>query len=129
MTIFNTSELSIAIKELELKKKQQDKELIEQFTKTYESIKPVNLINRIITDTANKPGVVDNILNFSIGVGAGLATKKMYVGKSNSIFKKIIGSAIEYGVTNLVTANGGFIKQKGMELLLNFFNKNKANKK
>jgi len=45
------------------------------------------------------------------------------MGKSPSLFKKIIGGAIEFGVANLVATHTDDIKQFGSSLIHKFFSK------
>lgn len=120
MAIKTTANLAKAIQAIEAKRVEQKEGLVKEFNKTIESFDPVNLLKDTINQVTNSPGVKDNILNFSIGIGAGLATKKLLIGKPDSLLKKIIGGAVEFGVTNLVATNGGFIKAKGIQLLSQF---------
>ncbi len=50
-----------------------------------------------------------------------MITKKLLVGKSPSIFKKILGGAIEFGVANIVAKNTDKIKAYGTALVNNIF--------
>ncbi len=125
MAIKTTAHLASAIQTMEAKKLEQEEGLTKQFAKTYESLNPVNIIKNTINEVANTPGVKDNLLNFSVGIGTGIITKKLMIGKSDSLLKKIIGGAIEFGVANLVTGNAGFIREKGMQALSNFIKRKK----
>ncbi len=125
MAIKTTAHLASAIQTMETKKLEQEEGLTKQFTKTYESLNPVNIIKNTINEVANTPGVKDNLLNFSVGIGTGIITKKLMIGKSDSLLKKIIGGAIEFGVANLVTGNAGFIREKGMQALSYFIKRKK----
>jgi hypothetical protein len=117
---------SIAV--LELKKKEQEQDLIVHFKKTKESLKPLNLIKNGFKGMINSPDVKDNLLNASMGMGAGIASKKILFGRSSGIIKNVVGSAVELAVANLVSSKGNFIKEKGMQLISYLIAKRKEQK-
>ena len=124
MKITNSGELDAAILELEQRRKFQETALIDQFNTTYQSLRPVNLIKGAIADIAGSEEIRDKVINAAIGVGTGFLTKKILMGKSNSIFKKILGGAMEFGVANIVANHTDDIKNFGSSLFNKFFSKN-----
>jgi hypothetical protein len=126
MEITNSSELKEAIKFLENQKSIQKERLTEQFHVAYESLKPINILKNSINKVVNAPGVTDNIIDTSISVGAGLLSKKLLIGKSAGIVKKILGLALEFGVTGLVSKNSDSIKSGSMNLLSKIFKSKKS---
>jgi hypothetical protein len=121
MKITTASQLDFAILQLEQKRTIQEKDLVEHFNTTYQSLRPLNLIKGAIEDIAGSPEIRDNVINAAIGVGTGFVTKKLLVGKSDSLFKKILGGAIEFGVANIVAKNTDAIKAYGTGLINRFF--------
>lgn len=124
MKITTASQLDAAILELEQKKDFQEKALVDQFNITYQSLRPLNLVKNAIEDIAGSPEIRDNVLNAAIGVGTGFVTKKLLLGKSNSLFKKILGGALEFGVANIVAKNSDRIKEVGSSLFNRLFHRN-----
>ena len=127
MEINNSAELKEAIKLLEKQKSIQKERLTEQFHIAYESLKPINILKNSLNKVVNSPGVSDNIIDTSISVGAGLLSKKLLIGKSAGVVKKILGLALEFGVAGLVSKNSDAIKSGGLSLLGKFFKSKKLN--
>ncbi len=127
MEINNSSELKEAIKLLEKQKSIQKERLTEQFHIAYESLKPINILKNSLNKVVNSPGVSDNIIDTSISVGAGLLSKKLLIGKSAGIVKKILGLALEFGVAGLVSKNSDAIKSSSLNLLGKIFKSKKSN--
>lgn len=121
MKITTASQLDAAILQLEQQKDWQEKDLIDHFKKTKESLSPMNLVKSGIEELTGSPEIRDNVFNAAIGVGTGFVTKKLLVGKSDSLFKKILGGAVEFGVANLVAKNSDKIKSAGAALLHKIF--------
>ena len=124
MKITTASQLDLAILELEQRRTIQEKDLIEHFNFTYQSFRPLNLIKNAIEDIAGSPEIRDNVINAAVGVGTGFVTKKLLVGKSPSLFKKILGGAVEFVVANVVAKHTDDIKAYGTGFINRFF-KNK----
>lgn len=116
MKIKTAKDLQIAILELENKKLIQERELRFQFGQVYQKLKPSTIVNSILNEISVTPGTKKNLLNTIIGLGAGFLSKKILIGKSNNFFKKIFGTAFEYGVANMVTQNIEKIKTVATEL-------------
>ena len=127
MEINNSAELKEAIKLLEKQKSIQKERLTEQFHIAYQSLKPINILKNSLNKVVNSPGVSDNIIDTSISLGAGLLSKKLLIGKSAGIVKKILGLALEFGVAGLVSKNSDTIKSGGLSLLGKIFKSKKSN--
>lgn len=122
MEIKNVSNLHAAIDKLKLKEKIQKELLVENFHTTYEGFKPANLIKKSIFKLLHMPEVKQNLVNTTVGLGAGLLSKKILIGKSSNFFKRMLGMAIEFGVAGLITKNSEAIKSKGIKILNNLVN-------
>jgi hypothetical protein len=123
--ITTTEELRKAILLLEIKQANEGKLLKEQFSVTYESLKPVNLIKNTFSELITAPDLKGNLLNAVISLTAGYLTKKTIVGQSHNPIKTIIGSLLQMGVSNLVAKNADGIKSSVSDLINNFLNRNK----
>lgn len=107
-----------AIIELEKKRAYEGILLKEQFIFTYESMKPANLIRSAIQDIASSSELKANLLNTTVGLATGYISKKIFVGGSDNPIKKILGTALMFGISNLVSKNPETIKSLGVQ----FFN-------
>ncbi len=94
-----------AILQLESKQAEEAKMLKKQFHLVYESIKPVNLIKNAFKEVAQSQDLKKNILNTSVGLAAGYVSKKLFERSSNNPVKKLLGSVLMFGVTNIVAKN------------------------
>ena len=110
-TINSTSELTEAILLLETRQADQGIQLREQFNLTYESLKPLNLIKSTFREAASSRELKDNIINTGTGLVAGYLSKKLFEGVSHS------GSALMFGITNMVSRNPETIKSLGQKFL------------
>jgi len=127
MEIKNSSELKEAIKLLEKQKSIQKDRITEEFHIAYESLKPINILKNSLNKAFNSPVVSDKVIDTSISVGAGLLSKKILIGKSAGIIKKVLGILLEFGVAGLVSKNSDAIKLGGLNLLGKIFKSKKSN--
>jgi hypothetical protein len=116
-TINSTRELAEAISLLETRQAEQGILLREQFHLTYDSLKPLNLIKSTLREAAISGELKDNIMNTSVGLAAGYISKKVFEGVSNNPLKKLLGSALMFVITNIVTRNPETIKFLGHKFL------------
>ncbi len=94
--------LNKAIQELKTKQVSEIVLLKAQFEKTYESLKPLNLIKNTINEVATSPDLRKNITNNAIGLATGYLSKKFLLGSTHNPFKKILGTILEFGIANFV---------------------------
>jgi len=123
--ITSQSALKLAILLLEQRQEEEGRILKEQFKLTYNSLKPANILLGAIKDLSSSTLLKDNILNSSVSLGAGYASKMLFQGIVSSPIKKILGSALMFGVTKLVSNNPNFIKTLEMGFLKIFGTKSK----
>ena len=122
--IINTAQLKEAIATLETHATIKKSVMVEQFHQTYDSLKPANLIRNAFEDLVDVPGIADNFIGSSIGLGAGVLSKKILVGKPTNIFKRILGTAIELIVAKTVSKNSDGITSKALGLIKKIVNNN-----
>ncbi|MFH2144171.1 MAG: hypothetical protein ABIJ97_17220 [Bacteroidota bacterium] len=121
--ITTTTELKKAIQVLEIEQAIQGQLFIDQFNLTYESLKPINLIKSTIKEISSSPILVDNLL----GVASGYLTKKIIVGGSENIIRKLIGTVLQVGVSKLVSRHPESIKSVGQFIYQQIFSKKETN--
>jgi hypothetical protein len=96
------NDLEARILELEKVQDQQMAELKLSAVGLVESFSPSNMLKSALKDVAQSPELRNNVINTAIGVGAGFIGRKLYVGNSRNIFKKITGAAVQFLIANFV---------------------------
>jgi hypothetical protein len=125
-SITSSKELKNAIRLLEAENSIKQEALKEQFYITYESLKPVNLLRRTIHDISSSPDLIDTFLGSSMGLASGYISKKILVGSSNSSFRKILGTLVQLGISNVVSRNSESIKSFIQKVLKHFLDRREA---
>jgi len=126
-TITSITDLKTAIQVLEFEQEIKKQKLNDQLLLIHESLKPVNLIKSTLSEVASSPYLIDNMLGASVGLASGYLSRKLVVSGSHNIFRKLLGSVIQFGVTNVVAQNTDPIKSIGQYIFQHFLRK-KENK-
>ena len=122
-TITSVAGLKNSILLLEAEQSIKGQLLKDQVFLTYESLKPVNLIKHTLKEISSSPYLIDNISGSAMGLLSGFLSRKIFVGTSGNLIKKLIGSVLQFGVTNIVAQNSDVIKSVGQTVLHHFFRK------
>jgi len=125
--ITTTDELKNAIQILEFDQQIREQQLKEQVYLTVESLKPVNLIKSTLHEVASSPYLIDNILGATMGLASGYISRKLVVGGSHNIIKKLFGTILQFGVTNVVAQHTDPIKSVGQFIYQHFLKKKEVN--
>ncbi len=112
-TLSSYSSLKNSIKLLEEEQLLKRELLKEQLNVSFESLKPLNLFSSALKEVSSSPDLRNNILGSVIGLASGFLTKRLIVGTSGNVFRKLIGSFIQLGVTNIVAKHPEAIKAVG----------------
>lgn len=126
-TITSAAELKIAIQQLELERAIQGELLKEHFFLIVDTFTPASIIKRALNDIATSPYLIDNIIGSSMGIVTGYLSKLVTVGTSNNIFRKLLGSVLQFGVTNIVSQHPEVFKSVGQFLMEQIFHKKDNN--
>ena len=130
MAITSAKELKQQIAELEARKIIQQENLKEAFADKLESLKPVNLVKTAFMNLSTSSDLKDSVIDHTLGLTAGLLSKKILVGSSKNPIQKMLGSAIQLGVAKYVSDNADVIKGATVSIFNRFFHKKeKGNKK
>ncbi len=114
MRLITTSEeLNAAIQELELQRGDELILLKEQFNKTREDFKLINIIKGSLKHAVASPDLKTDVINAAIGFTTGVIAKKLMIGKTINPFKKLLGVIVEMAVANKVVKNADGIKSAG----------------
>lgn len=117
MNISNHSQLKDAMHYLKIKSETQKTELRIHFKETMDALKPVNLLKSSVKDIAESPGIATAAIGTTVAIGAAVLSKKMIVGKSANIFKRLLGTVVEFAVARSITNNSDVIATRGIQLL------------
>ena len=127
--ITSVAELKSAIELLEVEHALKGQLLKEQLYLTYESLKPINVLKRTLKELTSSPYLIDNIPGTIMGLASGYLSKKLFTGGSGNIFRKLLGSILQFGVTNVVAKNSDVIKSTGLAIFQHFLQKKIMNSK
>lgn len=122
-TIKNTKELNVAILMLTNQQNLEEISLKKEFKSSYESLKPINILKNTIKELVEAPDFKEDLFNTSISIASGYISKKIAVGDSKNPFKQLLGSALQMGITSIVSKNADSIKSKSIDLLSMLFDK------
>ena len=125
--ISSIAELKNAIQLLEVEQDDKGKLLKDQFYITYESFKPANLIANTLNDIGKSPYLIDNILGAAMGLITGFYSNKLILNPQGNKLKKLIGVALQFGVTNLVAKHQGTIRSIGHVIFQHLTRKKRMN--
>jgi hypothetical protein len=127
--ITSTADLKNEIQFLEIERELKGKLLKEEFHLTLEGLKPVNILRRTMDDVASSPFLIENILSSALGLASGYLSRKLIVGGSANIFRKIIGALLQFGVTNMAVQRPDVFKSVGQFILQHIFHKKEIDSK
>ncbi|HAN17129.1 MAG: hypothetical protein A2X13_06410 [Bacteroidetes bacterium GWC2_33_15] len=125
--ITSSTDIKKAIEILQSEQAIKGKLLKEQIYITYESLKPINLLKNTIKDISSSPFVIENIIGIATGITSGYLSKKIVVGSSSGILRNILGSVLQYSVTNAVAQHPEAIKSFGRFIVDLLFRKKNEN--
>jgi hypothetical protein len=101
--------------------------LKEQLHLTYNSFRPVNIIKSTFNDIVSSPNLINNILSVTTGMATGYLSKKLVVGASGNIIRKLIGSVLQFGVTSAVVKHPEKIRLISQYILKYLLHKKETN--
>ena len=101
-TVLNTKDLATAIKRLERKRMVMEEDLQNHFHVILEDLKPANIIKNTLHEVQESIPLKHNLLKIALGLGAGYFSRKLIVGKSAGLVKKVLGTALQFGITQFV---------------------------
>jgi hypothetical protein len=101
--------------------------LKDQFYLTMDSLKPVNVLRSTLYDISSSPKLIENILGLTMGITSGFLTNKIFVGASGNLVRKLLGSVLQFGVTNVVAQHPDTIKSYGQMIMKYLLRKREKN--
>jgi len=127
--ITSSAELKNAIRILEIEQTVNGQLLKDQLYLTCESLKPANILKNTLKDITSSPNLIDNILGTAMGLITGYFSRKIVIGTSGNIFRKLFGSIVQIGVTDVVSQHPDAIKSFAQFIFQRIFRKKEINTK
>jgi hypothetical protein len=120
---YTAESLKEAIKVLEIKQAEEGQLLKEQLLITYENLKPINILKNIVKDFYSTDNYKQDFLEIVAGMTSGFISKKIIIGKSKNPILKLVGLAIQFGMTTLVSKKYNLIKESIVHFINRFSEK------
>jgi hypothetical protein len=108
--ITSTQELKNAIIQLELERNTKGLQLKEEIVHGLENLNPFNLFSKTLNSMGLSHKMTDDLMAVTISLAAGFFSRKIFVGSSRNIIRKLLGNALELGVIAFATQNTEAIK-------------------
>jgi hypothetical protein len=98
-----------------LEKRQSDEEklLREQVKSAYQYVQPANLIKSTLKVISSSPDLKESLVSTTVGISVGYVSKLLFQGASHSPVRKLVGTALMFGITNMIAKHPEVIKSIG----------------
>jgi hypothetical protein len=114
---YTAESLRDEIHALEIRQSEEGKLVKEQLLITYENLKPINILKSIVKDVYSSDNYTQDFMEIVAGMTSGFVTKKLIIGRSKNPLLKLIGLAVQFGMTTLVAKKFNAIKDSAMNFL------------
>jgi hypothetical protein len=123
--IATREDLRNAIKALEVEQNEKELILREHFHLVYDSLRPINIIKATLKDllSFSSASVSENLSGTALGEAGGFLLKKMFIGNSGNVFRKLIGTLLQLGITNIASKKSDVIIYGIQSILQRLFHK------
>ena len=118
--IQSENDLNSAIMALEKRREEDLDSLKEEFHHFSENMKPLNLIKNTIKKATESSEIKQGILKTTMNLSGALILKKILIHTAAGPAKTIIGTALIYGITNIISHNSekvGEVKNKFLNFI------------
>lgn len=109
-----------SIRLLEIRQEKEGQELKAHLRITFESLKPANIIKHSLQELTSPSELKGNFLDAATTLLTGYLTHKILAGKNKNIFRRLLGLAMEFGVSSLVARNAELIREFTVSILEKF---------
>lgn len=117
---YTKESLQETIKALEIKQAEKGQLLKRELLNTYENLKSINIFRNIIKEFYSTDKYKQDFVEIIAGLTTGFLTKKIVVGKSKNPLLKIVGLAIQFGITTLVSKKYNTLKDSVIQIISRF---------
>jgi hypothetical protein len=125
-TISSVADIKNSIRFLEADQELKGQQLRAQFNNISDSLKPVNLLRNAVHEISSSPFLMKNIAGAALGLATGYLSKRVVFGASKNIIKRILGIALQFGVTNFIARHPDDIASYGQVLQKRIFSQKKS---
>lgn len=108
-----TTELQDAIQLLEVERAISLQLMKNHFRQTSESLNPGKLLQNTLKEITTSPYIADNLLSAGVGLAVGYVSKKAIVGWSGNKLARLVGTVLQFGVTNIIARNPKTVRAVG----------------
>lgn len=105
-------DLNVQIKALEAREKSQVAEIKSSAKQLASSLSPKNIIKSAVRNVIASPDVKANALDMAVGAAAGSIGRKIIVGGSGGVIRKITGTAVKFILANFIRNKLPGVKKK-----------------
>lgn len=102
-TVYNIDTLNQRIQLLENRQTEEWCSIKDEIEDIKQNLKPLNLIRNTVEEINETVGFKSHLAQSAMSIGIGYLAKRFVVGKSDNMFKGILGSVLQLVVTNLVS--------------------------
>ena len=118
--------LQSTIQLLEIHQSIKEEIFREQLNVAYERLKPLNLLRSTFQEVTSSPNLFENILGTTVGLATGYLSKKIMIGTSGNIFRKLFGFLMQVGITNTVAKHPETVNSIGRYIYRHFLHKKES---
>lgn len=111
-------ELVDRIKTVELRRELEKEMVVTEFDLLKESLKPMNILRRLLHDFKQSSDVKQDLLSGGLGLITGFLTNKILLGKINGPLKAALSAIIPGLFTSVAVKTPDAIKEKGLPWLV-----------
>ena len=99
----NSQALEQAILKLRVRKNNEFRVLKAQVDTSYLELKPSRILKRIYADIKSEPEIKNNVIESVLSLAGGYVSKRLLIGKSNSLIETIMGYLVQIGATKIIS--------------------------
>ena len=99
------------------------KQLKDQLFLTYESFKPAKILQSTLKDLVTSPQMLDNIIDTTLSIATGYISKRIVVGASSNIIRRVLGTIIQVGASKFISKHSDAIRSFGVTAFQQIFKK------
>ena len=127
--ISTLEDLRYAIKALEVEQKEKELILKDHFHMVYNSLRPVNIIKATLKDllSFSSSSIGENLSGTALGEVGGYLLKKLFIGNSGNVLRKLMGTLLQLGITNIASKKSDVISSAVQAILQRLFQKKEKN--
>jgi hypothetical protein len=125
-TTDSTDELKNAIGLAKVRLSLNGQSLKEQLQVTYDSFRPANLIRSTFKEVTTSPLLISGLAVSILGLSTGILSKRIVIGSSASLIRKLLGNLLALGATKVISKNSEGIVSHGKSILRHLFRKRKT---